>query len=515
MSFKITGLLCHRKSRDGESFDNSKNKVKKDPITAARSFFTSRVFMILVCFCSAVFMFTGNEVPGVVFFLMLLSFLLFFCDDVLATTMPFLALCVSVLQCYDSFNTFIKLAPLAVIPISALIYHFVKYRKKIKIGIGFYGICAVAVAVTLGGLGSIPVNEYFAPVALFYVAAIGVGMIVVYLLLRPALDEKRDYDVCEKLTDIMYIMGIIACLQIVSVYFECMMYDSRIFIDESLLGDGKYFYDGMAFSDILREFKEGGIFGFYSKYFSQRLQPGNNVSTFIMIALPFPLYKAVKGNKLHLLTTVFMMVCLVMTKSRGGIILGFVELLICLVCMGMISENRIMKWSLVSVAALFSAAAVYVVIKSDILQNIHTLIPEDDARVQLVLRSFDGFADNPLFGQGIGNLANSDLYNGKAGTIPWYHMMIPQIIGSMGMLGVAAYLFEFYTRVHLTVKKFSPSVMTIALSYMGLLLMSQVNPGEFCPLPYGMIAVILFIVIENAPDTLVIDGKSSIDKERK
>lgn len=480
--------------------DPKRHKKMQSPVKSIRDFCISRTFMILVSLCSAVFMFTGNEVPGVIFFLMLLSFLLFFCDDILATTMPFLALSVSVLQCYDSFSTFIKIAPLGVIPIAALIYHFVKYRKKVQIGIAFYGICAVALAVTLGGLGSIPTKEYFAPVALFYVAAIGVGMIIVYLLLRPALAQKRDYDVSEKLTEMMYLMGLLACLQIISVYVECMIYDSRILIDEALLGDGKYFYDGMAFSDIMREFREGGIFGFYSKYFAQRLQPGNNVSTFIMIAMPFPIYKAVKGNKLHLLTTALMMFCLILTKSRGGIILGFVELLICLVCMGLISESRVFRWSMISFSVLCIFAAVYVVIKSGILQNIHTLIPEDDARVQLVLRSFGGFADNPLFGQGIGNLSNSDLYSGKAGTIPWYHMMIPQVIGSMGTVGVIAYLFQFYTRVHLTVKKFSPTVMTLALSYLGLLLMSQVNPGEFCPLPYGIISVILFIVIENCPD---------------
>lgn len=507
-------MSCEKNEQGiSESTSDTVSKIQKDhkkiqdPIKRIQDFCISRTFMVLVSLCSAVFMFTGNEVAGVIFFLLLLSFLLFFCDDILATTMPFFALSVSVLQCYDSFSTFIKIAPLGVIPISALIYHFAKHRKKVRIGIGFYGICAVALAVTLGGLGSIPVEEYFAPVALFYVAAIGVGMIIVYLLLRPALAEKRDYDVCEKLTEMLYLMGVLACLQIISVYVECMIYDSRTVIEDALLGDQKYFYDGMSFSDILREFKEGGLFGFYSKYFAKRLQPGNNVSTFLMIAMPFPLYKAVKGNKLHLLTTAFMMLCLIMTKSRGGIILGFVELLICLVCMGLVSENRIFRWVLISFSALFTGAAVYVVIKSGILSNIHTLIPEDDARVQLVLRSFRGFADNPLFGQGIGNLANSDLYNGKAGTIPWYHMMIPQVIGSMGITGIAAYIFQFYTRVHLTVKKFSPTVMALSLSYLGLLLMSQVNPGEFCPLPYGIIAVILFIVIENLPDTLSSDSK--------
>jgi len=34
------------------------------------------------------------------------------------------------------------------------------------------------------------------------------------------------------------------------------------------------------------------------------------------------------------------------------------------------------------------------------------------------------------------------------------------------------------------------------MSYMGLFLMSQVNPGEFCPMPYAALAVTFFIIME-------------------
>ena len=34
------------------------------------------------------------------------------------------------------------------------------------------------------------------------------------------------------------------------------------------------------------------------------------------------------------------------------------------------------------------------------------------------------------------------------------------------------------------------------LCYGGLLLMSQTNPGEFCPFPYEMLAVMIFVIIE-------------------
>ena len=80
-------------------------------------------------------------------------------------------------------------------------------------------------------------------------------------------------------------------------------------------------------------------------------------------------------------------------------------------------------------------------------------------------------------------------------------MMIPQIIGSMGICGILGYGIQLAVRIWLTIRKYSTFVLTLALSYFGLFMMSQVNPGEFCPIPYGLIAVILFIMIENEPDT--------------
>ena len=37
---------------------------------------------------------------------------------------------------------------------------------------------------------------------------------------------------------------------------------------------------------------------------------------------------------------------------------------------------------------------------------------------------------------------------------------------------------------------------TLLMSYFGLFLMSQVNPGEFCPMPYAAIAMTYFALME-------------------
>ena len=76
-------------------------------------------------------------------------------------------------------------------------------------------------------------------------------------------------------------------------------------------------------------------------------------------------------------------------------------------------------------------------------------------------------------------------------------MMIPQIFGSMGVVGVLGYGYQLVTRFILVLRKRSAVAITLGLSYFGLFLMSQVNPGEFCPLPYALVATLIFVIVES------------------
>jgi len=472
-----------------------------DLIIKARSFFISRTFMILTALLGAIFIFFQAEVLGVALLVLLMSLLLVVCDDVLSTTLPFLILCVSVLQCYDSFDTFIKFVWLAPIPVAAVLFHFIYYRKKIRIGNSFLGLLAVGVAVTFGGLGTISAKEYFAGISLYYVAALGFGMAGAYLLIRSQIQTRTDYDIREKFVDIMYIMGMFTCFQMLEIYYET--------VPSSLIS-----FTGFVENPINTSFSKMLRFIFLLEENLEircHLQPGNNVSTFIMIALPFPMYRALKSQKhvakLHLLSVALMAFCMFISKSRGGLVMGAVAIMLCFVAAFIYEKNIVWKILFITVPLAALTVAIWHIVEKGI-NNVYEsvlqdkIVSTDEPRMKLLTRSFEDFLQNPVFGQGIGNVSNADLYAGKKGTITWYHMMIPQIYGSMGSVGILAYAYQFFGRVMLTLKKRSLFVITVALSYGGLFLMSQVNPGEFCPIPYGLIAVILFIMIENEPDFL-------------
>ena len=103
---------------------------------------------------------------------------------------------------------------------------------------------------------------------------------------------------------------------------------------------------------------------------------------------------------------------------------------------------------------------------------------------------------NPLFGSGLGYRGNADLYSGKQGTINWYHTFIAQVVGGLGAFGVLAWCYQLYVRFRLAFYVRRDKECGFSLCYLGLFLMSMVNPGEFCPVPYAYLAVCFFALIE-------------------
>lgn len=116
-----------------------------------------------------------------------------------------------------------------------------------------------------------------------------------------------------------------------------------------------------------------------------------------------------------------------------------------------------------------------------------------------MFRALDDFKANPIFGRGLGYTGNSDCYAPVKGAANWYHMFAFQVIGSLGLVGIAAYLFQIAGRFVLIFKKTNITKQALGLCYAGMLLMSQVNPGEFCPIPYELLTVLLFILLELPP----------------
>ncbi len=416
---------------------------------------------------AATFTFLGQEVYGALVFVIIISIYLAVFDDLISSMLPFLLICTFTLKCYDSFDTFMAYKWIAVPAVAAVIFHFAYYRKKITLGENFTGVCAVAVAVTLGGLFSISPSDYFRGISLYYVFALGIGMVAGYLIIRASLEGRPIDESSKRFTVFMYLWGVFA------------MYMVYQFI--------------WANAEVIAETNSIPYF-----------QWSNNISTVMMFSLPFPFYFGLK-KWWHLIPGYLMYGAIMLTGSRGGMLFGTAEILIITVYVIFASRKHLPRIIVVGTMAVAALAMVKNwfgitdLLNFDALTKPEEFISSGEPRIILLKRSIEDFKSNILFGRGLGYQGNIDAYNPKKGSLYFYHMMIPQIIGSMGLCGIIGYGWQFILRIRTLLRRIDNYTVCLFISYLGVFMMSQVNPGEFVPLPYSLIAVTIFVIMEKQP----------------
>ena len=388
-------------------------------------------------------------------------------EDTFATTTPFLLLTVLVSSCYDGYALFIPYAPMALPAAAALLFHFIRYRGTFTTGASLRPLLAVSVAVTLGGVGCLTAKEYFSPAALYYVLGLGFGMVGLYLLLRAAAAKPRDCDLRVLLLRALYLVGIYAA------FFTFTFYAVRV---SWLISDLKTLGHPVLFS----------------------IDNRNVYATFLLLGLPAPFYHAATGGKLrHLLPALLFLLALLMTGSRGGLLAGVALFALCYLYFLRRDKKHLRRnLILLGVLSLAALCAIGFFLKFYLYRFEDGFIVGDEPRVLLLRRALTDFIGHPIFGVGLGYTGNADIYDPKAFAMNWYHMMIPQIVAGLGLVGTAAYLLLFLQRGRLIAANKDPLGRALGLCYIGLFLMSQVNPGEFCPLPYELIAVMIFLFLE-------------------
>ncbi|MBE6818902.1 MAG: O-antigen ligase family protein [Ruminococcaceae bacterium] len=442
-------------------------------INLVRKFAISKYFMILCLGLACLITTVKIEVGGAVMFVLIECILLLFCDDILVTTLPFLLACEFLCKMYDSFDTFIRLWPVGVAFIGALIFHFIAYRKKIVFGKLFWGILAVSISTTIGGLFAKGSWENIDGSGIFYIVALGFGMLFVYILLSSHIHTEKAYDIAEKFAYIMMLAGIFAVFMVLQHYMT--LFSKVVQNPMALIDDPKFFY----------------------------VQWKNNISTFLMICMPFPFYLSFK--KTHHSSTfhrywmgVLIYVALLLIQSRGGMLFGTIEFVICVVTIIFVDKQSRRK-NLIAMFAMIVIGVVFLLSASDLIAVYMDKLNVDsnEVRWKLYKDAWENFKQHPIFGVGLCYSGNqAETWVPRTGAINWYQNSVLQVLASFGIVGALAYGFQFVCRMKVLLRCHTKFNYTVLLSYLGLGLMSLVNPGLFSPIPYLLILTMMFVVVE-------------------
>lgn len=428
--------------------------IKKYGAELYRDLLSISVFLVAV--------FTGGETERIAPFAVIL--ILAICAGLLLLkstrylTLPFLLLSLLLIFCYDSFSVFIRYIWLLPILVVSMTSYLVRKRPPLCRGASLFPLIAVSVATLLGGIGMISPEDYFRPASLVFMMGLGPGLILSYWIVKNELKEERDREML--LGDLLR-WGLVAAA-VVFYYAVPVMVQSRSF------------------------------------YLPKSAVPqwSNNIATMLMIALPASL--AAKNKRLYHYSFVFVIfLATVLAGSRGGQLLVGVELLLCLF-VAWRQEKDFSKRLWCRTLFLYAVMAAGYIVSVYIYNAVRVGFFEgEDVRLRLLARGFSDFLENPLFGSGLGYRGNADLFSGKEGTINWYHIFVSQVVGGLGIAGILAWSYQLFTRARLAWRARHSHMISLALCYLGLFLMSMVNPGEFCPVPYAFLAVCLFAALEN------------------
>ena len=204
----------------------------------------------------------------------------------------------------------------------------------------------------------------------------------------------------------------------------------------------------------------------------------------------------------HLLGVAVQAAGLALTGSRSALLFGVALLglgFVYLVRWGLIPRKVVLPLCVAgAVLAVLVGPELLSLMMDSRMEDGHLFHQGDSVRVQLFLRGITDFLHNPVFGIGLISQRNSDLFTGVEGSMVFYHNSIAQIMGSMGLVGIAAYGVLMRDRIALLRAGKTPFVRALALSYLGMLLISLTNPGEFCPFPNAALMVMVFTLAEEA-----------------
>ncbi len=390
-------------------------------------------------------------------FILWILFVLLLDGSFLNVFLPVTLLCGFAIRTSGQATILLNHVWLAVPVVIVIAIHFILHGRKRRFGVLFPAQAAISLALLLGGAFYITAANYFKPDALYYVFFLGVGMIFFYVWFRNGVYSNEYYDVREKLMECFWYLGIFCAYSILDQALRFLLTSGT-------------FYEAYVWS--------------------------NDICELMLFCIPAAFYYARKQYSCLFVGLAFYSV-MFFTHSYSAVLCGAVLVVLCLVYLLKYRKS----YRAITAAVLGALCVIGVLGFLFLLQKsggfFAFLDQEENGRLGLIKEAWQNFLSAPVFGVGVGDPGAG---NATFMTVNWTHNLLFQVLGSMGLVGLFAYGYQLYLRCRLVFASTDPFRLAAGLSYLGIFLISMFQPGEFCPMPYAMVAVMIFTVLENSKE---------------
>lgn len=383
-------------------------------------------------------------------------------DDILPLTAPlFYAMCMIFTdQVADFAYMWPAMIPLAV----AIVIFIVRNAKKMhRPGVMTLPQLAVSVALLLGGVGVCTTEEYMR--GLPNVLVLGVAGLGIYLLVYcfQGRDDKRD----------------------VGLYFSKML----MWLGFAVLFEIAVWY--------IRADVPPAEWGQQYRNFGWGIE--NNAATILSLSAPMCFYLATRyrNGGIYALFGLVQYIGIVLTYSRGGILMAVITGPVCAVCtfLKAVDKKRMGAAYVVIVAALAIFAGVLASEVGDAVKSLFDQGFGPSSRDLLYAEAWRVFTEHPFLGAGLG--FNGDYYDINTMQLYWFHSTFFQVIACMGIVGVAAYAFYYIVRFATVFKRIgNPFNLLVLVAWVGFEGYSMIDTGTFVPFPTMALILVMTGILE-------------------
>lgn len=425
------------------------------------NFYYSYFYPLFVCLVALFFWLLGSTYLGIAA-MVLISLPVFLVKrDVSPIYTPLFA-CLMLFRSLDATNfiTFYTiLLPAAICLIARFFIHPI---KQVFIGKLIFPLILVSAAIALGGVLSPYVSQYFTGLA--HVVSLGVGMLFIYFWFSNYTD--------------------------VTAHEDFKKYFTFSFLYPVLLAGAEMC--------LIRAFKTLGVNFYMYHWTTVGWAHFNQVGFILLLGIPLCFYLTCNAKYLfpYFIAIAFLYLAIFQTGSDGTLAVSacFLPILLGFTYFRMRKDKRYAY--LAYLTAIVCAIMLFMIIRADTVSELTDKLIKafynDVGRTKLYQEAVRLFTLYPVFGVGFGytNLAlfNQDFFN--------FHSLFFQIIGTMGIFGIGAYIVMYVCRIRILIRKNTNFNFYAFLSFILFFCYASVDCGEFAAIPLMIMVTLLILAVE-------------------
>ncbi len=434
---------------------------------------TSRLALynpIYVLICGVVTYFcwmTGNSLLGISILMLITCVVLIISEDILPILpcLIFIIFNTSNSNILNENKTWPVMIILAILLVGAFLSHLISYPIKFKLHKLTIPLAAISIALFTGGIGYLDAKQYL--VGIIFIITLGPCMLAIYYLLRSYTNPPKEVDYKKYICYIMMILGLLVLAQMTTYFIRT----DKPFIE-------------LLRVDIINV-------GWGNR---------NNIATLYALATPCCFYLGFSNKNFAWLfyTIGFMFFgSIFVTFCRSGILAILITMPALLIYSFTKGANRAQL--LIVICSIAILVSIFVLIKKDfvlkLIDHISNMTLTTSGRTNLYEEALVCFLRNPVFGAGLGYMGNN-LYLPDF-CIYWFHCTPLQIIGSLGIVGIVAYIYFYWVRGKIMFSNLNRFNITISLSIIAFEIQALLDTGTFTPFPYMLIIIVLTAMLEH------------------